>query len=106
MQNFNLIAQSVLKLSHRDIDHNNNDDDNNDTRQAWIIVSVADKNTMLCSGSIIFSMSHSYALNPTAIKNIQADQVADEAADEPEADKSMYIQLTCGKLHNSYTYTP
>ena len=53
MQNFNLIAQSVLKLSHCEIDHNdkdNNNDDDADTHQGWIIVrdgkySVADKNS-------------------------------------------------------------
>ena len=59
MQNFNLIAQSVLKLSHRkkvsndddDDDDNNDDNDNDDTHQGWIIVrdgkySVADKNRL------------------------------------------------------------
>ena len=44
MQNFNLIAQSVLKLSHCEKVHNNdndNDDDDNDdddTHPGWIIV--------------------------------------------------------------------
>ena len=54
MQNFNLIAQSVLKLSHRenvnDNDDNDDHDNDDDTHPAWIIVrdgkySVADKNT-------------------------------------------------------------
>ena len=54
MQNFSLIAQSVLKLSHCEIGYDDNDDDNdnnddNDTHPGWIIVrdgkySVADKN--------------------------------------------------------------
>ena len=49
MQNFSLIAQSVLKLSHCEIGYNDNDDDNDDTHPGWIIVrdgkySVADKN--------------------------------------------------------------
>ena len=57
MQKINLIAQSVLKLSHREKVHDNNDDNNDDddddndddTHQGWIIVrdgkySVADKN--------------------------------------------------------------
>ena len=51
MQNFNLIAQSVLKLSHCEIRHDNDDDNNDDddTHPGWIIVrdgkySVADKN--------------------------------------------------------------
>ena len=52
MQNFNLIAQSVLKLSHCEKVHNNDNDDNDDdddTHPGWIIVrdgkySVADKN--------------------------------------------------------------
>ena len=49
MQNFNLIAQSILKLSHREKVHDDDDDDNDDTHQGWIIVrdgrySVADKN--------------------------------------------------------------
>ena len=53
MQKINLIAQSVLKLSHRenaDDNDNDNDDDNDDddTHPGWIIVrvgmySVADK---------------------------------------------------------------
>ena len=52
MQNFSLIAQSVLKLSHCEIRHDdnddNNDDDDDDTHPGWIIVrdgkySVADK---------------------------------------------------------------
>ena len=53
MQNFNLIAQSVLELSHCENGHDNDndDDDNNDdddTHPGWIIVrdgkySVADK---------------------------------------------------------------
>ena len=55
MQNFNLIAQSVLKLSHCEKVHDNDDDDNDDndnddddTHPGWIIVrdgkySVADK---------------------------------------------------------------
>ena len=52
MQKINLIAQSVLELSHRenaDDDNNDNDDDNDDdTHPGWIIVrdgkySVADK---------------------------------------------------------------
>ena len=56
MQNFNLIAQSVLKLSHcekchDDDDNDNDDDDDDDTHSGWIIVrdgkySVADKNTL------------------------------------------------------------
>ena len=61
MQNFNLIAQSVLKLSHCEKVHNDDNDDNdddnddndddNDTHQGWIIVrdgkySVADKNQL------------------------------------------------------------
>ena len=46
MQNFNLIAQSVLKLSHCEKVHDDNDND--DTHPGWIIVrdgkySVADK---------------------------------------------------------------
>ena len=53
MQKINLIAQSVLELSHREKVHNDNDDNNDDndddTHQGWIIVrdgkySVADKN--------------------------------------------------------------
>ena len=56
MQKINLIAKSVLELSHREkVHHDNddNDDDDNDndddTHQGWIIVrdgkySVADKN--------------------------------------------------------------
>ena len=54
MQNFNLIAQSVLKLSHckkvsNDDDDDDDNDDDNDTHPGWIIVrdgkySVADKN--------------------------------------------------------------
>ena len=53
MQNFSLIAQSVLKLSHCEIRHDNDDDNNDgdddDTHPGWIIVrdgkySVADKN--------------------------------------------------------------
>ena len=51
MQKINLIAQSVLKLSHRENADNDNDDDNddNDTHPGWIIVrdgkySVADNN--------------------------------------------------------------
>ena len=53
MQNFNLIAQSVLKLSHCEKVHDDNDDnddnDDDDTHPGWIIVrdgkySVADKN--------------------------------------------------------------
>ena len=50
MQKINLIAQSVLKLSHRENADNDNDDDNDDddTHPGWIIVrvgmySVADK---------------------------------------------------------------
>ena len=50
MQKINLIAQSVLELSHREKVHDNddNDDDNDDTHPGWIIVrdwkySVADK---------------------------------------------------------------
>ena len=52
MQKINLIAQSVLELSHREnADDNDNDDDNDDdddTHPGWIIVrdgkySVADK---------------------------------------------------------------
>ena len=52
MQKINLIAQSVLELSHREnADDDNDNDDNNDdddTHQGWIIVrdgkySVADK---------------------------------------------------------------
>ena len=49
MQNFNSIAQSVLKLSHcKKVFNNDNDDDDDDTHQGWIIVrdgrySVADK---------------------------------------------------------------
>ena len=47
MQKINLIAQSVLELSHRE--NSDEDDDDNDTHQGWIIVrdgmySVADKN--------------------------------------------------------------
>ena len=59
MQNFNLIAQSVLKLSHRENADNDNDDDNDDddTHPGWIIVhdgnySVADKNSMSLDGNI------------------------------------------------------
>ena len=58
MQKINLIAQSVLKLSHRenaDDNDNDNDDDNDDddTHPGWIIVrvgmySVADKNQQQC----------------------------------------------------------
>ena len=55
MQKINLIAQSVLELSHReksdddDDDDDDEDDDEDDTHQGWIIVrdgmySVADKN--------------------------------------------------------------
>ena len=53
MQKINLIAQSVLELSHREKVHDDNDDnddnDDDDTHQGWIIVrdgkySVADKN--------------------------------------------------------------
>ena len=51
MQKINLIAQSVLELSHRENADNNDDDndDNDDTHQGWIVVrdgmySVADKN--------------------------------------------------------------
>ena len=53
MQKINLMAQSILKLSHREILHDDYDDyddyDNDDnTHQGWIIVrdgkySVADK---------------------------------------------------------------
>ena len=57
MQNFNLIAQSVLKLSHCEKVHNDDDNDDNDdnddddTHPGWIIVrdgkySVADKNAL------------------------------------------------------------
>ena len=49
MQKINLIAQSVLKLSHRENADNDNDNDDDDTHPGWIIVrvgmySVADKN--------------------------------------------------------------
>ena len=51
MQNFNLIAQSVLKLSHYEKVHNDDDNnnDNDDTHPGWIVVrdgmySVADNN--------------------------------------------------------------
>ena len=50
MQKINLIAQSVLELSHREnADDNDNDDNDDDTHPGWIIVrvgrySVADKN--------------------------------------------------------------
>ena len=51
MQNFSLIAQSVLELSHCENGHNDNDNDNDDddTHPGWIIVrdgnySVAEKN--------------------------------------------------------------
>ena len=53
MQKINLIAQSVLELSHRENADDDNDDDNDndddDTHPGWIIVrdgkySVADKN--------------------------------------------------------------
>ena len=55
MQKINLIAQSVLKLSHRenaDDDDNNDDDNDDDTHPGWIIVrvgmySVADKNSQI-----------------------------------------------------------
>ena len=52
MQKINLIAQSVLELSHRenadDNDDDNDNDDDDDTHPGWIIVrvgrySVADK---------------------------------------------------------------
>ena len=49
MQKINLIAQSVLELSHREnADNNNDDNDDDDTHPSWIIVrvgmySVADK---------------------------------------------------------------
>ena len=55
MQKINLIAQSVLELSHRENGHDYNDyndyNDNDDTNPAWIIVrdgiySVADKNVI------------------------------------------------------------
>ena len=51
MQKINLIAQSVLELSHREnADDDDNDNDNDDTHPGWIIVrdgkySVADKNS-------------------------------------------------------------
>ena len=55
MQKINLIAQSVLKLSHRENadDNDDNDDDDDDTHPGWIIVrvgmySVADKNEQKC----------------------------------------------------------
>ena len=50
MQKINLIAQSVLELSHREKVHDNDKTDNDDdTHPGWIIVrdgkySVADKN--------------------------------------------------------------
>ena len=55
MQKINLIAQSVLELSHREKVHDDNDDDdddNDDTHPGWIIVrdgmySVADKNCIV-----------------------------------------------------------
>ena len=48
MQKISLIAQSVLKLSHREKVHDDNDNDDADTNPTWIIVrdgiySVADK---------------------------------------------------------------
>ena len=55
MQKINLIAQGVLKLSHRENLHNDEDNDDNDTHQGWIIVrdgmySVADKKIAYSSG--------------------------------------------------------
>ena len=54
MQKINLIAQGVLKLSHRENLHDDDedDDDEDDTHPGWIIVrdgiySVADKNFIL-----------------------------------------------------------
>ena len=49
MQKINLIAQSVLELSHCENGYDNNNDDDDDTHPGWIIVrdgkySVADKN--------------------------------------------------------------
>ena len=58
IQNFNLIAQSVLKLSHCEKvhDNDNDNDDDDDTHPGWIIVrdgkySVADKNSLEFSAS-------------------------------------------------------
>ena len=56
MQKINLIAQSVLELSHcenADDDDNDNDNDDDDTHPGWIMVrvgmySVADKNHVYC----------------------------------------------------------
>ena len=53
MQKINLIAQSVLELSHREnADDDDNDNDDDDTHPGWIIVrvgrySVADKNAKI-----------------------------------------------------------
>ena len=40
MQKINLIAQSVLKLSHRENADDNDDDNDDDTHAGWIIVRV------------------------------------------------------------------
>ena len=58
MQKINLIAQSVLKLSHRENADDNDDNDDDDTHLGWIIVrvgrySVADKNEKKTNISLI-----------------------------------------------------
>ena len=75
MQKINLIAQSVLELSHRenaDDDNNDNDDDNDDddTHPGWIIVrvgrySVADKNNIIIIIDILLTESAAQLTNYT-----------------------------------------
>ncbi len=62
MQKINLIAQSVLKLSHCEKVHDDDDDDD-DTHPGWIIVrvgmySVADKKVGYVSGTIFYAKSN------------------------------------------------
>ena len=61
MQKINLIAQSVLELSHRensdDEDEDDDEDNDNDTHQGWIIIrdgkySVADKKAEIIESGI------------------------------------------------------